>query len=87
LNERHCGETRTYSAHDCGCGDEKPAPSLVHAISWHLFLQLEENPAGSVSLELSIVGAQSLETHFPVIQQYSGPSPLLNAHFIRFTPC
>ncbi len=58
----------TYPAHDCGCGDEKPAPSLVHAISWHLFLQLEENPAGSVGLGLSIIEAHSLKTRFRVNQ-------------------
>ena len=48
LDERNGGKTCAHRAHGRSGGDEKPAPFLVHAISWHLFLQLDEIPAGSV---------------------------------------
>jgi hypothetical protein len=47
------GETRAHRADNGRSGHEKPAPSFVHAISWHLFLQLDENPAGLSDYELT----------------------------------
>ena len=48
LDERDCGEARSHRTHDRGGGDEEPAPFLVHAISWHSFLQMDWNPMGPV---------------------------------------
>jgi hypothetical protein len=73
LDERDSGKTRSDRAHDRGCGNQEPAPFCVHAITWHLLLQMDENPAGSVCLSYS--KARILPKKRRSCGQISAPSP------------